>query len=50
MVSGDDQGVVNSIEQNDHVLEVTIEGDTSVLDSQAEQVDAWNAQLEDAGF
>ena len=50
VVSGDDQGVVNSIEQNDHVLEVTIEGDTSVLDSQAEQVDAWNAQLEDAGF
>ena len=50
VASGDDQSTVNSIEQNDHIVSITIHGDTSVLDTYNDQVSDWNGVLADAGF
>ena len=46
-VEGDeDQGVVNAIGQGDHIVSVTLEGDTESLLASVEQVAEWNAVLE----
>ena len=46
-VEGDeDQAVVNAIGQGDHIVSVTLEGDTESLLASVEQVAEWNAVLE----
>lgn len=51
VVSGDDQATVNMIEQNDHIIEINIEGDDSALfDDYSDQIDEWNSILADRGF
>ena len=50
VVSGDDQATVNMIEQNDHIIDIEVSGDLSVLDDQADQVAEWNDILTDKGF
>lgn len=42
----DDQAVVNAIGQGDHIVSVTIEGETDSLLASVEQVAEWNAVLE----
>ena len=42
----DDQAVVNAIGQGDHIVSVTVEGDTEGLLASVEQVAEWNAVLE----
>lgn len=42
----DDQAVVNAIGQGDHIVSVTLEGDTESLLASVEQVAEWNAVLE----
>ena len=42
----DDQAVVNAIGQGDHIVSVTLEGDTESLLAGVEQVAEWNAVLE----
>ena len=42
----DDQAVVNAIGQGDHIVSVTLEGDTESLLASVEQVTEWNAVLE----
>jgi peptidyl-prolyl cis-trans isomerase B (cyclophilin B) len=42
----DDQAVVNAIGQGDHIVSVTIEGETDSLLASVEQVAEWNAALE----
>ena len=42
----DDQAVVNAIGQRDHIVSVTLEGDTESLLASVEQVAEWNAVLE----
>lgn len=43
VVSEDDQSVVNSIEQGDHIHSITIEGDaTSLLEKESDHVKEWN--------
>ncbi len=50
VVSSEDMDVVNSIAQGDTINNITIEGDTtSLLASQQDKVDEWNAAL-DANF
>ena len=50
VVSGDDQGTVNSIEQNDHIVSIEISGTPVLTDEQQQTVDDWNMVLEDNGF
>ncbi|MEK9726497.1 MAG: peptidylprolyl isomerase [Candidatus Margulisiibacteriota bacterium] len=50
VVSGDDQATVNMIEQNDHIIDIEVSGDLSVLDDQSDQVSEWNEILADRGF
>ena len=50
VVSGEDQGTVNMIEQNDHIIDIEIDGDTSILDAHSDQVSEWNDVLADQGF
>ena len=50
VVSGDDQATVNMIEQNDHILEIEIEGDDSFLNNYSEKLDEWNSILADEGY
>ena len=50
VVSGDDQATVNMIEQNDHILEIEIEGDDSFLNNYSDQIDEWNSILADEGY
>ena len=42
----DDQAVVNAIGQGDHIVSVTLEGETESLLAGVEQVAEWNAVLE----
>jgi len=42
----DDQAVVNAIGQGDHIVSVTLEGETESLLASVEQVAEWNAVLE----
>ena len=42
----DDQVVVNAIGQGDHIVSVTVEGDTEGLLASGEQVAEWNSVLE----
>jgi peptidyl-prolyl cis-trans isomerase B (cyclophilin B) len=42
----DDQVVVNTIGQGDHIVSVTVEGDTEGLLASVEQVAEWNSVLE----
>lgn len=42
----DDQAVVNAIGQGDHIVSVTVEGDTEGLLANVEQVAEWNSVLE----
>jgi peptidyl-prolyl cis-trans isomerase B (cyclophilin B) len=42
----DDQAVVNAIGQGDHIVSVTVEGDTEGLLASVEQVTEWNSVLE----
>jgi peptidyl-prolyl cis-trans isomerase B (cyclophilin B) len=42
----DDQAVVNAIGQGDHIVSVTIEGETDSLLASVEQVAEWNSVLE----
>ena len=42
----DDQAVVNAIGQGDHIVSVTLEGETERLLAGVEQVAEWNAVLE----
>ena len=42
----DDQVVVNAIGQGDHIVSVTVEGDTEGLLANVEQVAEWNSVLE----
>lgn len=42
----DDQVVVNAIGQGDHIVSVTVEGDTEGLLASVEQVAEWNSVLE----
>jgi peptidyl-prolyl cis-trans isomerase B (cyclophilin B) len=42
----DDQAVVNAIGQGDHIVSVTVEGDTEGLLASVEQVAQWNSVLE----
>lgn len=42
----DDQTVVNAIGQGDHIVSVTVEGDTEGLLASVEQVAEWNSVLE----
>ena len=42
----DDQAVVNAIGQGDHIVGVTVEGDTEGLLASVEQVAEWNSVLE----
>ena len=41
----DDQAVVNAIGQGDHIVSVTVEGDTEGLLASVEQVAEWNSVL-----
>lgn len=50
VVSGDDQATVNMIEQNDHIVDIEIDGDVSVLDAHSDQISEWNDVLADQGF
>ena len=50
VVSGEDQGTVNSIEQNDHILEVSVDGNLDLTDEQTQQLSEWNMILEESGF
>jgi peptidyl-prolyl cis-trans isomerase B (cyclophilin B) len=42
----DDQAVVNAIGQGDHIVSVSVEGDTEGLLASVEQVAEWNSVLE----
>ncbi len=42
----DDQAVVNAIGQGDHIVSLTLEGETESLLASVEQVAEWNAMLE----
>ena len=42
----DDQAVVNAIGQGDHIVSVSVEGDTEGLLASVEQVAQWNSVLE----
>ena len=42
----DDQAVVNAIGQGDHIVSMTVEGDTEGLLASVEQVAEWNSVLE----
>ena len=50
VVSGDDQATVNMIEQNDHIVDIEIDGDVSVLDAHSDQISEWNDVLADQVF
>ncbi len=50
VISGDDQATVNMIEQNDHIINIEITGDLTVLDDQADQISEWNEILADNGY
>ena len=50
VVSGEDQGTVNSIEQNDHILEVSVDGNLDLTNEQTQQLSEWNMILEESGF
>ena len=50
VISGDDQATVNMIEQNDHIINIEITGDLTVLDDQADQISEWNDILADNGY
>mgnify|MGYP001413849808 CR=1 FL=1 len=50
VVSKNDQDVVNSIEQGDNIISISIVGDTSSLEKDiAETLQEWNAILKDNG-
>ena len=46
----EDQGTVNSIEQNDRILDIQVEGDVSLTDEQTQQLDEWNMVLDENGY
>lgn len=48
--SGDDQGVVNMVEQGDHITKISVDGDLSFMDQLTPQLDDWNSILEDQGI
>lgn len=51
VVSGDDQAIVNMIEQNDHIVEINIKGDDSALfNDYSDQINDWNTTLVDQGY
>ena len=50
VVSGEDQGTVNSIEQNDRIISISIEGDVELSEEQQFQFDEWNSILDDNGY
>ncbi len=50
VVSGDDQGTVNSIEQNDRIINISIEGEIELSEEQQFQFDEWNSILDDNGY
>ena len=50
VVAGEDQGTVNSIEQNDRILDIQVEGDVSLTDEQTQQLDEWNMVLDENGY
>ncbi len=50
VISGDDQATVNMIEQNDHIVKITIDGDTSFMDEHQDQLNEWNEILADQGL
>jgi len=45
VIDDSDQAVVNGIEMGDTIVSVELEGEQAILDSQAEQVSAWNQVL-----
>ncbi|MGA0242370.1 MAG: peptidylprolyl isomerase, partial [Candidatus Marinamargulisbacteria bacterium] len=50
IVSGDDQATVNMIEQNDHIIDIEILGDTTILTDYSDQISEWNTILSDNGY
>ena len=50
IVSGDDQATVNMIEQQDHILDIEINGDVSFLADYQDQLNDWASILEDQGL
>ena len=50
VVSGDDQFTVNAIEEGDHIIDISIDGDFNLTEEQSQQVDEWNALLDEAGY
>ena len=50
VVSGEDQGTVNSIEQNDTIINISIEGNVELSEDQQFQFDEWNSILDDNGY
>lgn len=45
VISSEDQAVVDAIEMGDVIRSIDLEGESPVLESQAERVEAWNAIL-----
>ena len=50
VVSGDDQAIVNAIQQHDHIVTITIDGDCTVLDTHKDRVEEWQTILDDQGL
>jgi peptidyl-prolyl cis-trans isomerase B (cyclophilin B) len=50
IISGDDQATVNMIEQNDHIVDIEILGDTTILTDHSDQISEWNTILSDNGY
>lgn len=50
VISGDDQGTVNAIEQGDRILDIAINGDVSLSNDQKIQVDEWDTILKEQGY
>ncbi len=46
VVSGDDQAIVNMIEQNDRIISINITGDTAILETMADTIAEWNRVLD----
>ena len=50
VISDSDIGVVNSIEQNDNILEIVVDGDFDLNEDLQRQLDEWNMILSESGF
>ena len=50
VLSGDDQAVVDAIEQGDTIASVRVSGVDDLLERLADRVDSWNRSLESAGY